>query len=132
MRALSASLLLIGALIAGTLPLAGHGDDSVRSGTSATGTSTPRAPLEGTALYYAPDTLEKVADTISLMTYATPQPGDDGTEYLFNCTTREYTLRTGGKGSWAVPMPLIANQALYPAARKLCDWGPGVFKKLAK
>lgn len=132
MRAFSASLLLIGALSAGTLPLAGHGEDSVRSGTSATGGNTPLVPLEGTTLYYAPGTLEKVADTVSLMTYTTLQPGDEGTEYLFNCTTREYTMRSGGKGSWAVPRPLTSTPALYPVVRKLCDWGPDLFKKLAR
>lgn len=126
MRTLAASLLLTGVISASTLPLAGYGADN------SAGRGALRTPLDGTALYYDPDSLEKIADTVSLMTYPTPKPGGDGTEYLFNCTTREYTSRTGGKGSWAVPIPLLSNPSLYPAVRKLCEWGPGVFKKLAK
>lgn len=129
MRISVARLLLISTISA--LTLVSHAEDTPKWG-STTADATPRAPLEGTALFYNPEKVTKEAGTVSFLAYKNPTAtaGDDGTEYLFNCSTHEYTTRAGGKGSWAAPTHLVSGEALYPVAHKLCDWGPGFFKKL--
>lgn len=92
---------------------------------------TPRESIEGMKTYYEPARVEHKGDIHSFTLYRSSTPGaaDEAGRYMINCATRE--LVSIVKGVATPPARLIAGEALYPIARKLCEWDPpGIFKKL--
>ncbi len=105
------------------------------SGTQSTIESRPmRASVDGMKAYYEPDNVKKSDDKVTFKIYSSPDPTakGEGDEYSINCSTHEMSSRevSRGKREWSQPSALIAGESMYPLAKKLCDWGPGFWKKL--
>ncbi len=93
-----------------------------------------RLQADGLKLYYDPEKVVKDGDMATVALYATFDPANTRVveEYAFNCSSHEVAqaITQGGIKQWQKPTPLLPGETLYKLASKLCDWGPGFWKKL--
>ena len=90
-----------------------------------------RTPVDGMKTYYEPDGVKKNGEILSFTMYSSANPAVKGeeTEYTINCATQEISTKQG-KSERTQPYRVLAGEQQYPIGKKLCDWGPGFWKKL--
>lgn len=90
-----------------------------------------RTQVDGMKTFYEPDAVKKEGEVLSFKMYPSYDPMSKvaGTEYSINCKTQEISIRQKS-GEWDKPFRVLAGEQLYPIAKKMCDWGPGFWKKL--